>query len=385
MSGARHLHLDPLGGVAGDMFAAALLSAFPDLEAKALAIVPRLVGDAARVSLDRTPVGGFAGSRLMVDAAPAHHHRHLAEVRRIIDGCAPMTMGAREIACAIFTHLAQAEADVHGCAPEAVHFHEVGAADSIADIALAGFLIDAIGAVSWSIGPLPLGSGSVRTEHGVMPVPAPATARLLEGFAVIDDGLAGERVTPTGAAILRHLAPRMVPRRPAGRLVASAMGFGARRLRDRPNALRVLVLDAVAADAQEVAVTRFEIDDQSGEDLAIGLEAIRGIAGVLDVIQTPAFGKKGRMIAAVQILSETCAQEAVRAAVFAQTATLGLREEVVARHVLPRTQATRDGVRIKSAERGGAITRKAEAEDVARIGGSYAGRQALRARAEHDG
>ena len=242
----RHLHLDPVGGVAGDMFAAAMLDAFPEFETAALALVAEVTGGAARASLDRAPKGGFAGAHLVIEAEHEHAHRHLSDVRAMLEGCAALPPAATAIAVDIFTRLAEAEAQVHGTSVEAVRFHEVGALDSIADIALAGFLIDAAGAASWSCGPLPLGGGTVRTAHGMMPVPAPATARLMEGFETVDDGLAGERVTPTGAAILAHLRPRIVPRRPSAILAGSGTGFGTRILPDRPNALRVLVLEGAS-------------------------------------------------------------------------------------------------------------------------------------------
>ena len=130
-------------------------------------------------------------------------------------------------------------------------------------------------------------------------------------------------------------------------------------------------------------MTRFEIDDQSAEDLATGLDAIRALPGVLDVIQIPAFGKKGRMVVSVQVLADPQAQEAVRAAVFAQTSTLGLREQIVARHILAREADTRDGIRRKTARRGDARTVKAEADDIA-AAGTYAARKALRASVESD-
>ena len=383
MSVPRHLHLDPVGGVAGDMFAAAMLDALPEFETAALALVAEVTGGAARASLDRAPKGGFAGAHLVIEAEHEHAHRHLSDVRAMLEGCAALPPAATAIAVDIFTRLAEAEAQVHGTSVEAVRFHEVGALDSIADIALAGFLIDAAGAASWSCGPLPLGGGTVRTAHGMMPVPAPATARLMEGFETVDDGLAGERVTPTGAAILAHLRPRMVPRRPSAILAGSGTGFGTRVLPDRPNALRILVLEGAARTSDEVAVTRFEIDDQSAEDLAAGLDAIRALPGVLDVVQIPAFGKKGRMVVSVQVLADPPAQEAVRAAVFAQTSTLGLREQIVARHILPRQADTRDGIRRKTATRGDARTVKAEADDIAPAG-TYAARKALRASVESD-
>lgn len=381
----RHLHLDPVGGIAGDMFAAALLDAFPEFEAPALAMLAALLGEEIEVAVARQPVGGFAGARLTVLGKGGHSHRYLSDICALLDACDALLPAATEIAKGIFTRLGEAEASVHGSSLEAVHFHEVGAVDSIADIALAGLLIDAVGAESWTVGALPLGGGLVRTEHGVLPVPAPATAHLLEGFEMSDDGVSGERVTPTGAAILNYLKPRMLARRPSLRMMGGGTGFGTRELPDRPNALRVLVMESAVPGSDQVALTSFEIDDQSPEDLAIGLDAVRGLDGVLDVIQAPAFGKKGRMVIAVQVLAKPTVQAAVREAVLGQTSTLGLREQIVTRHVLAREEELRDGIRVKSVRRGESRTAKAEADDIAGHAGNYASRKVLRGKVERDG
>ncbi|WP_417426473.1 LarC family nickel insertion protein [Hoeflea sp.] len=383
----RHLHLDPVGGIAGDMFAAALLDLMPELEPAALDIAAALLGSEADVSLDRSPVGGFAGARLKVRCRPGTHARHLPDILAMLEGCDVLSEAGCSIACEIFTRLAQAEAEVHGKSIDAIHFHEVGAADSILDIALAGYLIDASGAHSWSVGALPLGGGTVNTEHGVMPVPAPATARLLKGFVMCDDGVSGERVTPTGAAILAHLRTMMPAGSgaPAGNRVMSrtGTGFGFRTLPDRPNALRVIeLLGADQTGEEQMLLLACEIDDQTGEDLAHGVEIIRATPGVRDVTQIPCLGKKGRMVVSLQVLAEPYARDTICAAIFAQTTTLGIREQTVQRHVLPREQTEREGVRVKLAQRGDTVTRKAEFDDIARNSEDHAGREALRRKAE---
>jgi hypothetical protein len=302
----------------------------------------------------------------------------------MINGCRALPAGAREIAADIFTRLAEAEAEVHGKPVEAIHFHEVGAADSILDIALTGLLIEAAGAESWSVGPLPLGGGTVKTDHGVLPIPAPATALLLRGFKVRDDGIGGERVTPTGAAILAHLRPKMQPEPTSGALGRIGMGFGTRKLPGMPNVLRVLEIEQSGVTKEQIAVIEFEIDDQTPEDLAFALDALRGLEGVRDVIQTPCFGKKGRMAAAIRVLCEPAARQTVRDAIFSQTTTLGTREQLVTRHVLERWSEERGGVGVKIARRGGTLTRKAEFDDLARGAHDHASRQAMRRKVEND-
>ena len=279
---------------------------------------------------------------------------------------------------------------MHGVAPDEVTFHEVGAADSIADIVAAAWLIEAVGVAAWRIGPVPLGAGRITTAHGVMPVPAPATALLLEGLATIDDGIAGERVTPTGAAILRHLAAGTEPLRGPRVLGRSGIGFGTRALPGISNCLRVLAFEPIAdadtsrttaARHRELAVIRFEVDDQSAEDLALGLERVRAQAGVHDVLQMPAFGKKGRMMTQVQVLAEPAALSAVVTACFTETTTIGLRHEMARGVALSRqahdVEVDGRALRVKTVNRPGGRTAKTEADDVAALAG-HAGRFQLR-------
>ncbi len=375
------IHLDPLGGVAGDMFAAALLDAFPELEMPLVEAI-RAAGLPEGVALRRVAHWDHAltGSRLTVEvpetAPPSGRHAEIA--RRI--GASALPQGTKTQALGIYRLLAEAEAKVHGVPVADVHFHEIADWDSYADILAAAWLIDRLDAKSWSTAPLPLGRGRVRTAHGSLPVPAPATALLLEGLPVADDGIAGERVTPTGAAIVRHLAPESVGA--GGRVAATGIGFGMRMLDGLPNILRVLVLADDRRDDDRVGVIRFEIDDQTAEDLAIGLDRLRALPEVRDVCQWPAFGKKGRMMAAVQVLCDAAAVEAVAGACLSETSTIGLRWRIESRKVLER-EAVGGEVRAKRTTRpDGSVTVKAEADDVAAAGGGYAARAVRRRKAE---
>ncbi len=215
-----HIHLDPLGGLAGDMFLGAVLDAWPELALGAFAAM-RAAGlpDDWQVRHLEHGDGVLTGSRVAIDppaAGPHAPHGMYVEIRDRI-AAADLGDGVRDRALSILGHLAEAEARVHGRPIEEVHFHELADWDSIADVVGAAFVIDALGA-SWSTGPLPVGRGRIATSHGALPVPAPAAALLLQGFELIDDGVEGERVTPTGAAILRHLAPS--PGLPPGPLAA---------------------------------------------------------------------------------------------------------------------------------------------------------------------
>jgi uncharacterized protein (TIGR00299 family) protein len=394
-----HLHLDPVGGIAGDMFIAALLDAFPGLDLGLHAALDKVglpVGTHCEVLAHND--GVLCGRRFELtlpdDGGTAHagHHHHPPHVGLAAISAAIAAMGldgaVAKRALAIFEILALAEAKVHGVSVDEVEFHEVGALDSIADIVGAAWIIETLGPATWSVGVLPLGSGRVHTAHGALPVPAPAVVELLQGFAFLDDGLKGERVTPTGAAILRHLdcASGSGPR--AGRLTASGMGFGTRKFPGLANVLRVMAFErSDASHTDEVALLAFEVDDQTGEDLALGLERLRACEGVLDVVQSPVFGKKGRMAAQVQVLARPALLETVIAACFAETTTLGVRHQLLARSVLARHETAIAGidggsVRVKLAQRpDGALSAKAESDDV-RAGGGHSGREALRRASE---
>ncbi|TCR71023.1 LarC family nickel insertion protein [Rhizobium sp. BK376] len=314
-----------------------------------------------------------SGRRAEERPADAHHHDHThADWNLIREALVTSTLDRETVrhAIGIFTHLAEAEARVHGVAPDHVRFHEVGAWDSIADIVAAAWLIARINADRWTVGPLPLGSGRIRTAHGLLPVPAPATTLLLEGFATIDDGIAGERVTPTGAAILRHLCDPFETVRAPRRLIASAHGFGTKRLPGISNCVRLVAFETLLPPMpqDQVAVLECEIDDQTGEDMAQAIDNLRSRKGVLDIVQMPVFGKKGRMMVHLRILAEPAARDTILADIFDETTTIGIRHFLSERTILPRQADTieADGrtLRLKRVEHPSGRTAKLEADDL---------------------
>ncbi len=404
MSGQRntlHVHLDVVGGIAGDMFVAAMLDAFPDLAAEVTQAVAatgmRPMPAVAHIAHND---GVLAGSRFDVSlpGQPAHAHQyvhqhphqhshqhvHWAAIRNNLLQCAlPEPVKARAID--IFQLLAEAEARVHGTLPETVSFHEVGAWDSIADIVAAACLIERIGASGWSVGSLPQGGGRVATAHGELPVPAPATAILLEGFDLHDDGIGGERVTPTGAAILRYLSPSTAPGGERGKLARCGYGFGTRRLPGLSNVLRAMCFETASSTATSrdvIGMLSFEVDDQTPEDLAVGLERIRSFPGVVDVTQATVTGKHGRATARIQVLARPGRLEEVAQVCFAETTTIGIRVQEVQRVILNRSEVESEDLRVKIVRRPQGMTAKADISDVAGIDSGHAGRTGRREAAE---
>lgn len=373
-----HIHLDPVGGVAGDMFVAAMIDAWPSLAPLVADALDRIDLPAGVVAL---PVGhddgSLSGHRFDVQAGPAdqHPHRSFRSVKALLEGSG-LSEIVRDRARDVFSHLAEAESRVHGVAVDDVEFHEVGAWDSIVDVVAAAAAIEASGATSWSVGPLPLGAGMVETAHGRLPVPAPATVVLLEGLPVVDDGLPGERVTPTGAAILRSLAPSSTRPMSPQRLGVSGTGFGTRLLPDRPNILRVieLVPDLVGSGdgtltADSVGVVEFDVDDQTAEDLAVGLDRLRERPGVLDVIQRVGYGKKGRLVTEVRVLCDREVLDAVVRSCLSETTTLGVRWGISSRTVLDRAETHSGGMQVKTAIRpDGRRSVKVEMDELAEAG-----------------
>ena len=379
--GARlSIHLDLVGGIAGDMFVAAMVDALPALEApirrELEAVRP---GGAAMPDF---PVASSAGLRARgFRAAASSGYRKLEasqgtsyrELRHTIES-APLAAGTQRHALALLDLLAAAEAHVHGTSLDDVHFHELADWDSLMDVVAAGCIAERLHGAHWTASALPLGGGRVRTEHGMLPIPAPATGALLEGYPWRDDGIAGERVTPTGAAILRLLVPAAscAGRSGAGRLVAVGAGAGVRTLPGLPNIVRALVFEAehampeFDADADFVGVIEFDVDDMTGEEIALAADRLRALAGVLDVSIGARFGKKGRPLSDFRVLAQPSAVASVAHACFAETSTLGLRVREDRRQILRRTEVRADAVSVKVAQRpGGARTGKAAHDDVA--------------------
>jgi uncharacterized protein (TIGR00299 family) protein len=394
MPEARHIHLDAVGGVAGDMFVAAMLDALPELRDRVLAdIAAVLPAEAGAPFLREGMSGGLAVLRFGLLEAHAHHdhHRHAGFpdlVSRI--EAAPLSAGTAEQAIAILRVLGEAEARMHRVPLDQVHFHEIADWDSLMDVVASGSIAAALDGASWSVSDLPRGSGRARTQHGILPVPAPATAEILRGFRWMEDGVPGERVTPTGAAVLRHLVGDAGQAAIAGTLAATGMGAGTRDLPGMPNILRALVFERAAeTDAECVAVLCFDIDDMTGEEIGVALDHLRAADGVLDVSVGTRVGKKGRPLQDVRVLARPDALARVRDLCFRETSTLGLRWRLEARPSLRRRTEivpTDEGeVRLKYAARpGGGGTVKAESDDLARVPG-LAERRRLRAHAERGG
>jgi uncharacterized protein (TIGR00299 family) protein len=378
------IRLDVVGGIAGDMFAAAMVDALPDLRARVLAdaaaVLPRGAG---------TPVftaGTSAGLhclRFGLSAPVGNHHHHHAHagfrdmVARI--EAAPLSPRTAAHATAILHHLAEAEAAIHHVPVDEVHFHEIGDWDSLMDVTAAGSVAAALEGARWTVSALPRGDGLVRTRHGLLPVPAPATVWLLEGFAWRDDGIGGERVTPTGAAILRHLV--VAAAAPvAGRLQGTGTGAGTREIPGQPNILRAALFGAAAdgPSEEDILVLSFEIDDMTAEEIGVAAERLRATGGVRDLVLIPAIGKKGRPVHTFRLLVEPTERDAVAEACFTETATIGLRWQAARRAVLPRANADASAVRVKTVTRPAGPSHKAESDDLAHIAGLEARRTAKR-------
>jgi uncharacterized protein (TIGR00299 family) protein len=385
-----HIHLDVVGGISGDMFVGALLDCFPEFNERLHDQIVR-AGFSDLVSLSCEPVddGVLTGTKFNVapaEEADGHGHRHFSEIKKIINN-SEISSHTREVALGIFQLLAEAEASVHGKSVDDITFHEVGAWDSIADIVAAAYLISVLKVSSWSASALPLGRGRVKTAHGMLPVPAPATSLLLEGFEFFDDGIEGERITPTGAAILKYLAPE--PGVSGGRLIQSGYGFGTRRMEGTSNALRLLVFDTAEPASwlsDQVLEVAFEVDDQTGEELADALDRIRQLDGVVDVLQTPAFGKKGRPVSAIRILGQPGIESDLVRLCFEETTTIGIRKRLVNRSILKREDIiVNDGdgsYRVKVVQRPTHASAKAEMDDISKAKGGLAAGQELRQRIE---
>lgn len=335
-------HLDPVGGISGDMFLGALVGAGLPL-AELQEALSGLRADGVR--LDARPVERLhvRATQVLVDIdAHGHHHepheRTLGDVLAVLDRVARHP-DDRARAEAVFRRLAAAEARVHDTDDDRVHFHEVGALDAIADIlgTVAGLRLLGIDAVT--CGPLPLGHGVIRAAHGVMPNPAPATQELLAGLAVQPVDVAGETVTPTGAALVATLAT-MPATAPSMHLRAVGIGAGGRDDATRPNIARLFVGEPRAArEGEEIVVLRTTLDHVSGEVSGYVLERLFAL-GVRDAYATAVQMKKGRPGVELTVLCDDDVWRAAADCLLTESGTLGLRVTRESRLVAPRHHET---------------------------------------------
>jgi pyridinium-3,5-bisthiocarboxylic acid mononucleotide nickel chelatase len=345
-------YLDAFSGISGDMLVGALAGAGANPAAITAAIASMEIG--AQVSFEQVKRRGIGATKFHVAVEETSKHRHLPHILKIIES-ADIPARAKQNAAAVFQRLGEAEAGVHQMPIEKVHFHEVGAADSISDIVGACLGFELLGIETIYCSPINVGSGTVNTEHGVLPVPAPATAALLTGKPVYARGPAMELTTPTGAAVAVTLA-RAFGTMPPMTLAAQGYGAGGHDFAEHANVLRVVTGEATgASEATDIAVLEANIDDLNPQVLAWAAERLLA-AGALDVTLEPVVMKKGRPGTLLRVLAQPEDRDRLAQIVFAETSTFGLRLYAAERRVASRhwvdVATTHGTVRMKVSGRG---------------------------------
>jgi len=352
-TGGRTCYFDAFSGVSGDMFVGALLDA--GAEWAPLEAALRSLNLGAQFGVEKVKRKGIAASKFRVSAEQQHGHRHLATIENIISR-GEFSDAAKRNAVAVFRRLGDAEAKSHGVPIERVHFHEVGAVDSISDIVGACVALDLLGAAHVACSRINVGSGTVETEHGTLPVPAPATVELLKEHPIYAAGPEMELTTPTGAALIATLATT-VGEMPAMAVEAQGFGAGDKDFATQANVLRVIVgARQAAAEAVTVSVIEANIDDSTPQVVGYAMERLFQ-AGALDVTLTPIFMKKNRPATLLSVIATPEMADQLAEIIFAETSTLGVRLMTAARRVLARKFAevrTQHGaVRVKYTDLGG--------------------------------
>jgi uncharacterized protein (TIGR00299 family) protein len=363
------LFLDPVGGIAGDMLCAALIELGADL-ASIQAALEGLAIPGLSVSTQAVLRGPFAATQFLVQCDTVDHpHRSWATIRAMLEGSA-LTQGAKTRSLAVFERIARAEADVHGCDIDEVHFHEIGAWDSIADIVGASVALDSLDVTQIIANPPPLSTGTIQSAHGAMPLPAPATLKLLEGWPVRSGPVGRECTTPTGAAFLAALAqPGSLP---SMTIEATGIGAGSRDPADLPNILRATMGQPTQASSPRVIeVLEAQMDDLTGEHLPPLIDALLA-AGAVDAYATAVLMKKGRTGLLVTALATPEHSDGVAEAMLRHGSTFGVRRSTAERTVLDRwfdsAETPWGTVRIKIGALNGEVLHAApEYEDVLRI------------------
>jgi uncharacterized protein (TIGR00299 family) protein len=372
------LYLDCGMGAAGDMLCAALLELLPDPDA----FVRELNGvGIPHVVFEKTASEkcGITGTHLSVhvhgeeehEHMHAHHHAHhhsdLASIESIIEGLR-VSDRVKADALAVYRLIAEAESHVHGRPVDQIHFHEVGTLDAVADVTAFCLLLERLAPDQVLASPVHVGCGTVRCAHGVLPVPAPATAYLLRDVPIYGGAISGELCTPTGAALLKHFVTRFGPM-PVMRADAIGYGMGAKDF-DTANCVRAMRGRTDAGDTETVLELSANVDDMRAEQIGFAMERLFE-AGAVEVYTVPIGMKKSRPGTLIRAICHPDKKDAVLSAFFRHTTTLGVREAATKRYVLSRRIETHETalgtVRKKIAEGYGVVREKIEYEDLARI------------------
>ncbi len=408
----RIAYLDCFSGISGDMFLGALVDA--GVSPKLLEDTVEALDIGARLEISRVQRGGISATKVDVYSngekdpprevfqeqrghnhahehahdrghAQSHEHKHdhehargLNEIREII-GKAAISCTSKATAIRIFETLGEAEAEIHNMPIEEVHFHEVGAVDALVDIVCAVVGAESLAVEEWVCSPLNVGGGTVKCAHGTLPVPAPATLKLLRDAPVYSSGPQVELVTPTGAAIVKTLSSRFSPF-PAMKIEKAGYGAGTRDFPEHPNVLRLTIGEALLPDGasksssasnDSITVLEANLDDLSPQVLAYAMERLLA-EGALDVFSVPVQMKKGRPGALLTVLAKMEDANRLAKLIFAETTTLGVRRREEQRQTLSRrwenVDTTWGPVRVKIASMNGSISNYApEFEDCRKL------------------
>ena len=367
----RTIYLDCGMGAAGDMLTAALLELIPNQDA----FVEELNGlgiPGIRFTAEKCEKCGIFGTHMKVTVLGEeeddhhHHHGHLADIRGIVSGLPLPTMVKLDI-LAVYEEIAQAESHVHGVPVEHIHFHEVGTMDAIADVTAVCLLLHRLAPDTIIASPVHVGSGQVRCAHGILPVPAPATAYLLRGIPSYGGSIDGELCTPTGAALLKHFATEF-GQMPVMKVQAIGYGMG-RKDFPRANCVRAL-LGETEAPIDAIVELRCNVDDMTGEAVGFALELLLE-NGALDAFTLPIGMKKSRPGVLITVLCREEKKEAMVHLLLKHTTTLGVREFPCRRYALSRTMEVVNTpfgpVRKKVSSGYGVRREKLEYDDLAKI------------------
>ena len=368
----RTLYLDCGMGAAGDMLTAALLELLPEPE-NFVAELNGLGIPGVVFSVEKCQKCGISGTHMAVKVhgqeegeAYPHTHGSLHDIQAVVQALPIPTMVKLDI-LSVYKEIAQAESRVHGVPVNQIHFHEVGTLDAVADVTAVCLLLHRLNPEQILASPVHVGSGTVKCAHGILPVPAPATAYLLRGIPMYGGEISGELCTPTGAALLRHFVTEF-GKMPPMRVESIGYGMGKKDF-PRANCVRAL-LGETQETGDEIAELRCNLDDMTGEDIGFAMEALLA-GGALDVFTTPIGMKKSRPGVLLTVLCRPAEQEKMAKLLFANTTTLGVRVGLCSRFTLRRseevTQTPYGPVRRKISRGYGVCREKPEYDDLVKI------------------